>query len=297
MPTIRQIREDINDTLTFLDVAEVLSAISSLAYVNISKIYESCFIGLFQSLEQINKFLIESLNYFDEDKKTVLFDKPVKKAAILIGSNIGFCGKFNNEIKTKSNYEKLIGPLGNYDYIVLIGNQIFGVDKDAENKYPFPVSKKIFLDELINKKSETIEEIIKTFEGTGSNLEISILSNAYDHKLKKGKTVANKFLFPDSINVNSSELIKNSGYYQTLNNVILEPDSTTFIKNLLQYYFKLSFLSLLVQSEIVENYNRMNAMNQAKDEIDIILKKLKRKLQKMRQTKITNELLEVIQSH
>ena len=31
MPTIRQIKEDINDTMTFFDVAEVLSAISSLA--------------------------------------------------------------------------------------------------------------------------------------------------------------------------------------------------------------------------------------------------------------------------
>jgi F0F1-type ATP synthase gamma subunit len=96
MPTIRQIREDINDTLTFYDVADVMSTIASLAYAKISKLYEANFLELSKSIADINEFLEDKL--FTQDSNPFLTGD-TRKVAILIGSNIGFCGKFNNVIK------------------------------------------------------------------------------------------------------------------------------------------------------------------------------------------------------
>jgi len=292
MPTIRQLKEEINGTITFFDVAEVLSTIASMAFANISKLYEANFIKLNLAVDQVYGFIKEHTKLFNESEEAQVQDR--KKVAILVGSNLGFCGKFNNEIKL--NYSKYIGKISNFDYVFLIGRQLFGIH-ETNNKLPFPVSKKIVWQDLIDMKTKTVNDIIEVFSGNELDLEISVMSNAYNQSTKKGYLLVKKFLYPSRLEVQNIADIKKVGYYQTLGDVILEPESGTFLTNLLKYYFRISLLNLLVQSEIAENYERMNSMNQAKDEIDIILKKLKRKLQKMRQTKITNELLEVIQSH
>jgi len=292
MPTIRQLKEEINGTITFFDVAEVLSTIASMAFANISKLYLANFIKLNKSIDQVHGYIEQYIKLFeDENDSSKTADKNRKKAAILMGSNLGFCGKFNNEIKL--NYAKYIGQLSSFDYVFLIGRQIFAI-YETNNKIPFPVSKKIIWGDLIDVKTNVVNEIVNVLEECGQDVEIFILSNAYNPTTKKGIFSSRKFFYPSSFEIQNIESIKKVGYYQTLGDVILEPESTTFLTNLLKYYFRITFLSLLVQSEIAENYERMNSMNQAKDEIDIILKKLKRKLQKMRQAKITNELLEVI---
>ncbi|MFC2131939.1 F0F1 ATP synthase subunit gamma [Bacteroidota bacterium] len=291
MPTIRQIREDINDTMTFFDVAEVLSAISSLAFVNISKLYETNFFEISKSVGMVYSFLNESLKLDETSESDSILSGPVKNATILIGSNLGFCGKFNNDIKL--NYEKKIGSLHDYNHAVLIGGQLFGID-DSVEKIKFPVAKKIFWEPIIEHKTTVVDELINYFDEANQNFKINIFSNTYDYDTKKGSAMVRQFIYPATLDLSGIETIEDSGYYRTLNGVVLEPDPESFIKNTLKYHFRISLLSLLVQSEIVENFYRMNAMNQAKDEIEIILKQLKRKLQKMRQTKITNELLEVI---
>jgi F-type H+-transporting ATPase subunit gamma len=296
MPTIRQIREDINDTLTFYDVADVMSTIASLAYAKISKLYEANFLELSKSIADINEFLEDKL--FTQDSNPFLTGD-TRKVAILIGSNIGFCGKFNNVIK--ENFAKIIGKLSDYDYVFLIGRQLFALHETAE-KMPFPVAKVLSWENLIQIKDNSIADIVDILDKGNSNFEISVLTNTYDiitKKAKKDKDGKNvpwlyKFHYVKNIDLKNSDLIKKEGYYQTLADVILEPEPDTFMRNFLNYYFRNTLLNLLVQSEIVENFERMNSMNQAKDEIEIILKVLRRKLQKMRQAKITNELLEVI---
>ena len=292
MPTIRQLKEEINGTLTFFDVAEVLSTIASMAFANISKLYAANFVMLNEAFAQVHGFVNEHVKLFDENDEVRKDGR--KRAAILVGSNLGFCGKFNNEIKLY--YEKYIGKLDKFDYVFLIGRQIFAM-YETNYKIPFPVSKKIIWNELIDLKTITVNDIIKVFDEDGQDFEISVMSNAYNPLKKKGYLSINKFLYPNQFETQGIDNIKKEGYFQTLNNVILEPEANGFLTNMLKYYFKITLLNLLLQSEISENYERMNSMNQAKDEIDIILKRLKRKLQKMRQTKITNELLEVIQSH
>ncbi len=294
MPTIRQLKDEIGSTITFFDVAEVLSTIASMAFANISKLYDANFIKLNASIDQVHGFIKNNIPLFGNDEETLNKNQnsqKKKKAAIIIGSNLGFCGKFNNEFKL--NYDNHLGQLNKYDHIFLIGRQIFGISETI-SKIPFPVSKKIIWADLIGVKTETVNSIINVLEEIKEDVEISVLSNSFNAETKKGFLSNRKFLYPSSFDLDNMENIKTVGYYQTLGDVILEPESNTFLTNLLKYYFNITLLSLLVQSEIAENYERMNAMNQAKDEIDLILKKLKRKLQKMRQAKITNELLEVI---
>lgn len=288
MPTIRQLREDINDTLTFYDVAEVLSTIASLAFINISRLYGANFTKLYTSLDEINIFLNDNLT---KDGVKKIHDGDIKKAVILVGSNLGFCGKFNNEIKY--NYENTIGHLTDYDYVYLIGRQLFALSEHA-SKIPFPVAKTLAWLDLINIKEKMINDIISSMDEYQTNLEITIVSNGFNNITNKGFLSVRKFDYPLKVNFEKNNLIRKVGYYKTLKDVILEPEPEPFINNFLKYFFKNSFLNLLVQSEIVENFARMNAMNQAKDEIELILKALRRKLQKMRQAKITNELLEVI---
>ncbi|MFH1052004.1 MAG: F0F1 ATP synthase subunit gamma [bacterium] len=297
MATIRQLKEEINGTITFFDVAEVLSTIASMAFANISKLYEANFIKLNKAIDQVHGYINKYIPLFAEEipsEKPEMVERSSsnrKKAAILVGSNLGFCGKFNNEIKL--NYANYIGQLSDFDYVFIIGRQLFAIH-ETQYKIPFPVAKKIIWNELIDVKTASVNDIIDVLEESKQDVEISVLSNSYNPEIKKGYLSDRKFLYPSSFELTNLENIKTVGYYQTLGDVILEPESSTFLTNLLKYYFNITFLSLLVQSEIAENYERMNSMNQAKDEIDIILKKLKRKLQKMRQAKITNELLEVI---
>jgi len=291
MPTIRQIREDINDTMTFFDVAEVLSAISSLAFVNISKLYATNFTELSNSLGMVYSFLNDNLKLDKATESSPILSGEVKNAALLIGSNLGFCGKFNNDIKL--NYEKKIGHLKDFDHAVIVGGQLFGISETAV-KIKFPVAKKIFWEPIVAHKTTVVDELINYFEESNQNFKIQIFSNTYDYDIKKGSATVQQFIYPATLDLSSIATIEDSGYYRTLNGVVLEPDPETFIKNTLKYHFRTSLLSTLIQSELVENFYRMNSMNQAKDEIEIILKQLKRKLQKMRQAKVTNELLEVI---
>lgn len=303
MRTIKQIKEEIDDTKVFYNVAEVLSLISGLAFQEMSVKYKNDFTKLNKPLNIKSEKIIGGFQPNNEK---------VKKAAILIGSDLGYCGKFNNDIKKTFRKDDNLSCINNYNQFFLIGKKIHSLVKSEDNKKifkkKFPNSKSFSTwNDLIDNKLKLIdEEIIEKFEDNNymnesdEGFEVTVLSNKFLLKQNKGHIALSKFFYPktQAVDYGGNESIQKQGFYETIDGkVILEPKANIFIFNFLKYYFKATFLDILIQSEIVENLNRMNSMNQAKDEIDNTLKKLKRELQKTRQVKITNELLEVIQSH
>jgi F-type H+-transporting ATPase subunit gamma len=207
-------------------------------------------------------------------EKRLEFNKEGIDVNIVITSNLGLCGQYNEEVlkivskenKHTASYivfgEKGKNYLNNNGYDILLSYSDY--ESFEDNGIQDEFSEKIF--NLIN------EGKIKT---------INVIYTKYINNLKCD--AIKEQVYPFEI-----EKIKTSTNY------LIEPNSDEMVKSLLSLLVKTKINSVLLNSVLSENASRNNAMKNAKDNAEELKEELVIVYNKIRQQQITNELSDIV---
>lgn len=198
-----------------------------------------------------------------------------KKLIILITSNKGLCGSFNFNVmrfllQTNKN-ETLdfvtVGKKGS----VMAASLRKNVLADFSSGAPLTAVSAVF--------DYVLAEYMK-----GSYAAVSVVYNRFI-SASRSETVE-EVMLPFTMTANKEA--KQSGEY------ILEPDPAVLIEALLKNFIEEKIRFAIMQSEAGEHSARMIAMKNATDNAGELIGSLTRLSNKLRQGKITNELLDMI---
>lgn len=192
-----------------------------------------------------------------------------KNLYIIIGSQKGLCGTFNNQII--GHFNKLNINTQNND-IILVGKQIVTSIKDHN----------VIL-KINNFSSQNLESV----------LEELLEAIAQKAPLKSIKLIYNKsksffYQLPQQV------LIENNSNKKNDDSIWWWPeDKQSLIDKYSQIYFKLLLRNALLESLVAEQAARFRSMDNATTNAKKLLEEMKIKFNKTRQAKITKEITEL----
>lgn len=213
----------------------------------------------------------------------IKIDLSKPKAFIIITSDLGMCGAYNSNIIklakariTKNDYLFIIGSKGikslsrffDKEKIIMTFEQVGDeprydiVDKIVDKVFPMLLHSEIHSIHILNTKF--------------------VNSLTYEPDDKK--------IFPFSRR-KREELSKNN---QVSKNAEFEPNAETVVKNALPLYFGAIIYSTMASSKVSEMSSRRMAMENASDNALDIITDLEQQYNKIRQSKITQEITEIV---
>jgi F-type H+-transporting ATPase subunit gamma len=238
--------------------------------------------------DRIHNILV-SLSYNLEDSKDSPFTQPrepEKILIVLISSNRGLCGSFNANITKKA-----IDWVHNQYHLQLQLEEVhfLCIGKQAEKQLKLRGMKVV----------ESHHELYESFDRDhiyplAEKIMQSFVSGKYD----RIDLIYNKFLNA-ALQLNTAEQLlpvkmeerkRDRQYFD----YIFEPSKEYIIQELIPMSLKIQFLKVLLESYAAEQGARMTAMHQATDNATELLKDLTLTYNKLRQSSITSEILEIV---
>jgi F-type H+-transporting ATPase subunit gamma len=214
--------------------------------------------------------------------------RPVENVIIvLIASNKGLCGGFNNtlikecESLLKTQYASL-HQNGKVQFIS-IGKRMS--DHLKAKKYPVLG----FYDEFTSNPSfETVSNLAEDLMHKFTHKEVDKVIIIYNEfKNAATQILTNKQYLPILSNDKASANLKNIDY-------IFEPTQTELYKLLIPKAMKIELYKAVLDSIASEHGARMTAMHKATENADELVKELNLTYNKVRQSSITNEIIEIV---
>lgn len=213
------------------------------------------------------------IKYRESNNDKILF--------IVISSNKGLCGSFNSYIFNKFNfitknlYKKNI-------FIITIGKKCKNL---LYKKYNIFNDKSNILDNInFNKISCFTNDIISKYI-LGDFNKIKIIYSFFKNKDQPQKVISKSFL---PIILLSNKKIENKLEY------IFESSKNNIYENIILNKLKIELYNAILESCISENLSRMMSMHKANDNASKLKKELIINYNKLRQSIITNEIIEII---
>ncbi len=242
--------------------------------------------------EKMKNILSEVYNYNDGYEDKLFFkERPVNNVLIvLITSNRGLCGAFNN------NAIKLAISLATNDYY----------SQWQKNKVKFICIGKKGYDYLRTRNFQIIEHYTDITEKpsyeTCSQITDTIVDKYLSGEFDKVLVVYNKFKNAAVQQLVSEQFLpipvkkekKISKVKEYNNDFIFEPNKAMLLSKLVPLYLKTMLHSSVVDSVASEHGARMTAMHKATDNAAELLRQLTLNYNKARQASITNEILEIV---
>ena len=220
------------------------------------------------------RLVMEEL-YSQIDKFSLSKNTSNKTLFIVINSNLGLCGSFNNDVF------KYVEPLiKKDDELITIGLKGFTHFKNLNyniNSSYMDLNVKVNFDD-INKFSEFVMNEFKL----NKYKEIKLVYTEYVNSISFVPILIT--LLPLEVETKKENLLPP----ETL------PDPITLYEELTPVYLSASIYQAIVTSQVSEQASRRNAMENATDNADDILEKLKLEYNKARQGAITQEITEVV---
>jgi len=312
MPKTQILKSEIQEIQKLKDIAEIMSAIAAgnlQQYTAVRKVFPSPYelandsgimklsivkhLDIISELSNISGSESKDFITFDSLKTT---DKSIFNTVnIYIGSNMGFCGKFNSGVKELAKTTS--------GSRILLGKQLSGLNSKP---IPLPVLKvKGSQEEKTNQVIRLIREysrhIIESIDSEVITLNI-IFNVLHNQSIKLHQCIINRgsITNTDDSNIHHeffdlySRISDNNSEY-----VILDPNIQA-IKNAILAIKKQLIIQLLssaiLDSVIAENHARSTSMESTKDEAQQIMYNLNKQMAKDRQARITGELIELITS-
>lgn len=245
-----------------------------------------------KKMESVMNHLLESLGNLEDETKKIkhpfITPKETEKTVglVIITSDRGLCGSFNTNVlrKAQESIKNLspakvkiitIGRRG-HDYLKKRDFEIIGHYTKLSPSTSFNDIKKI---------SERIKELYLSGE-------LDAVYFCYTHfiTMMNVKPVLMKFL-PLSVNKeisDSSDNVKYSVKY------IMEPEPVKLLNDFLPKYVDMKVYQIILESFTSEFAARMSAMTLASDNAEELKKALTITYNKIRQTSITKELLDIV---
>ena len=227
---------------------------------------------------------------------------PEKVIMVIITSNKGLCGGFNN------NVLKRMESLLSGEYATQMAQhqvQFIGIGKKAieylnRKKYPVVKSYESILDHCtFAEAGEIAEGLMNQF----SHKEIDKVVMVYN-KFKNAATqeLMNETYLPIHFEETPAASTKKNGSgdktekesHTALNDFIFEPSRNELYQQLVPSMTKMKFYQCLLESIAAEHGARMTAMHKATENASELTKQLNLTYNKLRQAAITNELIEMV---
>ena len=248
------------------DIARAMELVSSVKLKKLKKQYDKAI----RYLNELEKVINEVLYITNLEHK---FNEEGENIDIVITSNLGLCGLYNEEILKFLDKEN-----EDTSYIV------FG---EKGKSY-------------LNNKKRTILFSYSEYSAFEEREFQEEFSNHLFNLVKKGKIKCINVIYTKYINNLKFDVVKETIYPFDLNKgktdikYEIEPNNEDIINHLISMLVKTKIHSVLLNSLLSENASRNNAMKNAKDNADELKKELVLVYNKLRQQQITNELSDIV---
>lgn len=207
---------------------------------------------------------------------------------VVITSNRGLCGGFNNNVIKRANLLIANDYKNNNVAVLSIGKKASEFYKHTSYNIKgsdFPKHLNEVYDNLSFANVSKIAENIMAHYVDKSIDKVVLVYNKFKNAAVQ-ELVAEQFL-PIAANPNAVESKTNNEY-------IFEPSKAEIVEDLIPKSLKVQFYKALLDSYASEHGARMTAMHKATDNANDMVKELKIVYNKARQASITNEILEIV---
>lgn len=273
MPSQKELRTRIDSVNAVKQMTKTMKMISIAKYGTISKKQKEAVVYA-SMLDDIKSKFISN---HEEHVRQQDIDTTRKDLLIVISSDKGFCGNFNNNI-----FKKTLSFLN---------------EANINNVDIFPIGKKIndfltkrgvkthtdYVDILKKVDINTIGEAVVNLTLNGAYNKIFII---YNHFISFSKSV------PSIISLDA-KLISLPVNNDIKKQIIFEPGYNDFFYRLYMMDIQTQIIKALFESCVAEHSARMFNMSKATDNAEVLLKKLRILYNQMRQASITNEIIEI----
>lgn len=224
----------------------------------------------------------------DSEEGVYTAEREVKNAlVVLVTSNRGLCGGFNNNVikRGKTLIDSYQGV--NVDVLAL-GKKAFEKYKkdgilalDAFGKEPYTIHNDLTFEAV----SELVEEIMRVYRERLYD-EVVIVYNSF--KNAASQSVETEQFLPIEAPTQNEDSSANTIDY------IFEPSKEEIVEKLIPQSLKIQLFKAMLDSTASEHGARMTAMHKATDNATELSKELKLTYNKARQAAITAEILEIV---
>lgn len=204
------------------------------------------------------------------------------KLYIIINSSMGLCGSYNANVN-KMAYSQV----GKEDKIIILGKKgkdfwkNKGMSDNIIANYNFSDSEFDY-----DTCARLSHDVLKLYE-TGEINEIKIIYTKFINALTFNATKMDVLPFDKSIVENGKTNVNPLQFD-------FEPGKEEVIKSLLPSYIATVIYGSYIESKVSENASRRNAMDTATNNANDLISNYKLQYNRVRQSKITNEITEII---
>jgi len=208
----------------------------------------------------------------DESLDPVFFEEGDRDLIVVITSDMGLCGSFNSEIIREA--EKVISESKN-PHFILIGLKAINhfrtgnILKMYDRFYEIPD---------FRNGSTIVEDIYEFMDGRPVNVKV-VFSRFKNILIQRPEVY-------DLIPLKRKEKKREDFEF--------EPLPEQLVPVVLHYYLSTTLMELMFQTKIGEFYARQNAMKNATDNAQEVIRELTLAYNKARQASITQELIEIV---
>ena len=286
MPNLKDIRIRINSVKTTRQVTAAMKMVSAAKF----KKAQDDISHIRPYVERLAGIIFKLSHALEDDFELEWSQvrEPERILLIAVSSNRGLCGAFNaNVIKAteklfKENFKEQ-HAIGNVE-VMTIGKQV----QKALKSHGYPVVKDIndlYAEVCFDKVTALVDEVMEAF-AAGTYDRVVLVYNEY--KNAAVQIVRTEQFLP-------LELPKGSDMHQACHTAyIIEPDVSTFIKQVIPDALKTMFYRVILESLASEHGARMTSMHKATDNASEMLSDLQLAYNKARQGAITTEILEIV---
>lgn len=275
MATLRQIREQQKSVSTINKITKAMKLVSSAKSQKAIKDLREYKI-YFKKVIKIIDELSNDIDVFNsEEYKNTYW--------IVVMSDLGLAGGYNNNILKMLNHNLKSG-----DQILIIGNK--GLSFSKKNK---SITECFALKEIVENNSNLLNEITTRIKTKHYDYQMKV--NVLYTKFKNQMEFEPKFrtLLPIE-KQNTNELISKEKNNEIDAIIEYEPNKETLLKELESLYIHSSLVNSYREAQASEHTARKNAMENATNNGKELLDKLDIEYNRGRQTKITQEISEII---
>lgn len=284
MSNLRDIRSRLNSVKSTRQITAAMKMVSA-AKLKKAQDKINLRIPYVKTLEDIIANIAEHLHEIDNNDNVYAEQRDVKNVLIvLIASNRGLCGAFNNNICKKAvNFarEKYPEAADNNN----IKFYCFGkkaIDFIAKTKYEVYDCDTLIFDDL---NFERVAQVAARLMHAFKNKEFDKIEIVYNKFMGTARsTLADETYLPYSIK---------PVYKDFPSEYIFEPDLKYIKESVIPDYLKSVLYSIFISHLASEHSARMTAMHQATDNASELIKELTLEYNKARQAAITKEILEI----
>lgn len=222
-----------------------------------------------------------------------LLQKPEKTeriAFIVIGSDRGLCGAFNNNL-FKEVENRIASDFTEYQEsgnlsLICIGKK--AVKHFGKRNYKLEAEYPGFFDELVyNNASEIMKGVTQKFKD-GTFDAVYLAFNEFK------SVIAQNRIIEKVLPIDPKSLLDDEGATQDTIDYIYEPNAQAILQELLPLHLNMQLWKAILESNAAEQGARMTAMDNATENAKELQSDLKLEYNRARQSAITTEISEII---